>query len=1133
PSLTELSDRVKEVLVRIDEKERRETLESISTILFRAHHEEVSRKRISGTCEWILKKKEFFQWEESGSPVTILYGNPGAGKTFLISRVVDHSIENAERSEAVAFFYCKRDEANRRNPQDILRSIMRQLSTPVNQAEDRIIHQALKGLPDRLAANGTTFDVSTCESLIGTLIKGYPRTTIILDALDECDRDTREELMNALRNLIDGNRRLRVFISSRPDDDIRRHLRGRPMIEMQATDNEQDISSFVDDKLSQDSRWAGLSPRLQEEIKAVLHEKSAGMFQWAALQIDQIRRLRLWSETNIRKQVEISPAGLKGAYDVVWNQIQEMSSHEEQLARRAFQWVLCAFRPLGNSELSLMMQLDHDTNPTDIETVLPEATIQSICGNFVAYDRQLEVWRFSHLSAREYIEKYHYGMFDAHRHAAICSLQFLVRDLVWLPLGTKQHPTSPLRTITYGVYNSNLCVEHTAPCGYIVHQALSHVHAVDSPANTNFELAHLLRTFFEPIAEGSSAFRAWRHVYLYNSSMGRRPERFFPSSRGFQISHLSTPLRVMSTFGVFEILKDIWKDAEDKLDMYPPSHPSPLAIAIWYGHKLIWEYLLHRNAEINKGSPRPFTVAIRANCMEAFETLLGANPDLNQKDNRSPEFYGNLYRTRIDTPLKAALFNSRNPNRKRIIRELLDRGADVNERSDGTSTLELAVMNLAEEDVQMLLDSNPKGYNPNRLLDRAAYSNNANLVPLLVRFGADVSPMKWARLRGYPANVQSGLMIPGIKIDLNRPEYREAVVETAASHDCREMSPLLSNLGMDINWTDGEVSLLTMAIASYPTSRKAYARLINAGVDVNLILPRSALPTPIATAATRHELLELFEDLLKAGADPSVTVYVGFGSALVVAAFHGRLAHCRKLLDWKEIDVNQEQKCFFRTSLSAVVAGHLNYLQSRRRTSPDQDPWKPLGDTIHDPKHLEVLKLLFEKGLNVYMPIYGFSDSLVPLICINTELYEVKKPCLIYQRGHCGYLSRSWFFIMWELQNGTSPPSSLCSQLRQWQFPGISPPRLTIIAKLMVVSRCRPNYFLFLSTHGDRSQLSLVPAQRKYRGLLNTQCEDRRWKRYRPEGFGVYKTGYDWILFLIYHWIVLLAYRSVCVKEVV
>ncbi|KAG5801197.1 hypothetical protein H9Q71_014222 [Fusarium xylarioides] len=349
PTLTELGYRVQELLVRIDESERCKTLGAISSILFRAHHDEGDAHSM-GAKRFI---SNYSLWESWGRQDVSGF------------KVVDYSIERAKAGEAVAFFYCKRDEENRRNPQDILRSILRQLSSPVRETDCGMIHVAVKDLPNRLALKGTTFDLSICESLIGKLIEDYPRTTIILDALDECDRSTREDLMRALSNLTNQCSKVRVFISSRHDEDILRHFRGTPVMTIQATDNEQDISSFVEDKLFRDTRWADIGSKFQEEVKAAFHKKSQGMFQWAALQVDQIRRLKIWSERSIREQLETSPIGLKGAYDLVWNQIQEMSAYEGQLAMRAFQWVLCAYRPLGTGELSLMMQIDPDSSTTD------------------------------------------------------------------------------------------------------------------------------------------------------------------------------------------------------------------------------------------------------------------------------------------------------------------------------------------------------------------------------------------------------------------------------------------------------------------------------------------------------------------------------------------------------------------------------------------------------------------------------------------------------------------------------------------------------------------------------------------------------------------------------------------------
>ncbi|KAH0420269.1 hypothetical protein CcaCcLH18_14102 [Colletotrichum camelliae] len=348
---------ISRILVHIDEIEWQRTLRAISNIPFQTHHDDVSHRRTTGTCDWITGRKEFRRWMRGSCSVIVLYGIPGAGKTFLTSKVIDFVIDSikeyGESNEAVAFFYCKRDEDNRRNPRHILQSILRQLSSDAISDKCKI-HPALEGLPDELERRGKTFDFFTCKELIKEIIGDYSRTTIILDALDECDRESRQELMAAFDELIQGNANIRIFLSSRTDDDIRRHFQSRPVIEMQTTDNEDDISVFVHDRLSRDRRWDALEPNLRHEIKQVFREKSQGMFQWAALQIQQLNRLSVWSESNISNHLEIAPKGLEAAYDVVWGQIQDMPRGQVSMAQRAFLWVVCAFEPLQTAELSCM-----------------------------------------------------------------------------------------------------------------------------------------------------------------------------------------------------------------------------------------------------------------------------------------------------------------------------------------------------------------------------------------------------------------------------------------------------------------------------------------------------------------------------------------------------------------------------------------------------------------------------------------------------------------------------------------------------------------------------------------------------------------------------------------------------------
>jgi hypothetical protein len=242
----------------------------------------------------------------------------------------------------------------------------------------------------------------------------------------------------------------------------------------------------------------------------------------------------------------------------------------------------------------------------------------------------------------------------------------------------------------------------------------------------------------------------------------------------------------------------------------------------------------------------------------------------------------------------------------------------------------------------------------------------------------------------------------------------------------------------------------------------------------------------------------LLDTLLNAGADPSVNVDFGSGSTLTAAAFHGRLHHVRALLDQEKFHVKQEQRALFRSAFFVLMSGHLGIVSWK---SPD-NRWKPYGNECLCPKYVEVLQLLFDGDLDVYMPIYDFLDPLIPLVYINGEGYGINNPCHLYRKGYYGCFSRLWFSIMWNLENGTCPQLPLRSQLLRWQFPGTLPHQLTIITKLTVLSRARPIYFIKLSMRRNRSQFIIVPVQQEVRKSLSQKSGDRRWKRYKPEIFG-------------------------------
>lgn len=107
----------------------------------------------------------------------------------------------------------------------------------------------------------------------------YSQTTVVLDALDECDVKERGLLMATFDSLLrKSSNPVKIFISSRPDVDIKDHFMNLPNVEIRATDNDRDIAKFVDSEITKNPRWGKkIAQDLQNQIVNTLLEKSQGM----------------------------------------------------------------------------------------------------------------------------------------------------------------------------------------------------------------------------------------------------------------------------------------------------------------------------------------------------------------------------------------------------------------------------------------------------------------------------------------------------------------------------------------------------------------------------------------------------------------------------------------------------------------------------------------------------------------------------------------------------------------------------------------------------------------------------------------------------------------------------------------
>lgn len=157
-----------------------------------------------------------------------------------------HSAEK-HLSPPPVYFYCSRNpaEPGRSQAKEVAASIARQLSYV---DEKSLLEPAIQKYKERQRTGFSKgpLDLDETRALIIELLAYYPVATIILDALDECTLESREELLDTIDYIVQESPTLvKIFVSSRDDQDIASQLQGYPKVELSSSKNSKDITAFV------------------------------------------------------------------------------------------------------------------------------------------------------------------------------------------------------------------------------------------------------------------------------------------------------------------------------------------------------------------------------------------------------------------------------------------------------------------------------------------------------------------------------------------------------------------------------------------------------------------------------------------------------------------------------------------------------------------------------------------------------------------------------------------------------------------------------------------------------------------------------------------------------------------------
>ncbi|KAL4071517.1 quinon protein alcohol dehydrogenase-like superfamily [Scleroderma yunnanense] len=202
---------------------------------------------------------------------------------------------------------------------------------------------------------------------------------IVVDALDETGSGaTRKEILHILKEqAADLPPNFRIFITSRPEVDIRDVLPPAPHVRHQSLDvispesAEKDVRMYITAKLKSTGRTFK-----EEEIEQLV-KKSDGLFEWARLACDFVttRKAGVTTDERFQKLVSHAPGEdeplLDEMYEVILRDVVHDSDEAQQRYRSVMRQILYTLEPLPLSSLNSMRQRFREgTNPPTIEAIL-------------------------------------------------------------------------------------------------------------------------------------------------------------------------------------------------------------------------------------------------------------------------------------------------------------------------------------------------------------------------------------------------------------------------------------------------------------------------------------------------------------------------------------------------------------------------------------------------------------------------------------------------------------------------------------------------------------------------------------------------------------------------------------------
>lgn len=328
-----------------------------------------------GTCEWVLFSQVFQTWLSGSEKTLWIQGNGGAGKSvlakFLYRQLCGLFAGNAissgshrpqwlpstskffSRPHQIRAYFLDLNSPSRNSGLSVLQSLIYQILSADQKLFRHIYGKTVFSRPEQ-------GDFGQYAEIFNAILRdpSMKGTFIVLDALDECELNPRDRIIDILTNLANQSN-IQLLLTSRPNE----NLNARLMLNLSGSAEhvDVDIKTYVKTAVGRLTVARGLSENLRDVITQAILAHSSESFLWVQLVLQRVSKAG--TARMIRKVLECLPRNLHDAYSDL---LSGLTGSTGVNLRRALYFVVVAEAPIRVKDLSTLLALSHCWNDQDI-----------------------------------------------------------------------------------------------------------------------------------------------------------------------------------------------------------------------------------------------------------------------------------------------------------------------------------------------------------------------------------------------------------------------------------------------------------------------------------------------------------------------------------------------------------------------------------------------------------------------------------------------------------------------------------------------------------------------------------------------------------------------------------------------